>query len=202
MIGRKHLPYFNLIAHCHSVSLSMCRHSAKLSALSMDGIHWSGHHRVLVGPLRCIIDRLRNVSGSRIVHACSVLRGDRHRLRSLCRWGGRRVRWLALARSSLLLSVCPRERATSLIGQIFLVIVDALHVVEEIIPSREAIARSTAFTASVVAQMWSFAVSMHAVCFSFVTKEAGCGREFLLGARFHLAAERLEMRVDELARVT
>jgi hypothetical protein len=74
-----------------------------------------------------------------------------------------------------------------------------LHVVKKVVSAREAIARDTTLASGVVAQVWPVTVSVHAVRFSFVAKEAGSGGEFLLGACVDLAAEGFEMRVNKLA---
>lgn len=80
-----------------------------------------------------------------------------------------------------------------------LVVMDSLHVIEEIIPPRKAMARDAAFTARVEAQVWALAVAVHAMSLSFVPQQACRGRELLLGAGLHLATEGLQMGVDEFA---
>lgn len=79
-------------------------------------------------------------------------------------------------------------------------IMDTLHVVKQVIPPWKAIARDSALAARVVAEVRPIAMSMHTVCFSFVPEQAGGGRELLLGTSLHLAAERLDVRVDKFAR--
>ena len=78
-------------------------------------------------------------------------------------------------------------------------VVDTLHVVKQVISPWEAIARDTTVATRIVAQMWPLTVSVHSVCFSFMSKEAGGGRELLLGTGLDLAPERLQVRIDVFA---
>ena len=199
MVRWKHLPCIKLIARHHSASMSVSRQSAELSILSLEEVHLLGHKRVLMCPLGSVIDGLWNISCCWIVHGRNMLRSNWHRLGSLCRWGRWRVRGLALARSRLLMTVSSCERAARLIGQILFVIVNTLHMIEQVVPSREPTARCAAVTARIVAQVRSFAVPMHAVCFSFVPEQTSSRGELLLGTRFHLASEGLQVRINELA---
>lgn len=156
------------LSRYHSAPLSMRRKSAGLSSLSLGNVHLFGQESTLVGPLRSVIHGLWSVSRRSVKHGLGMLRGEGHRLWSLCRWCRGRVGRLALASTCLLLALGTHHCAARVVGQIFLVIMNTLHMVEQIVPSREPIARSAAFTARIVAQVWPFAVSVHAVCFSFM----------------------------------
>jgi hypothetical protein len=52
--------------------------------------------------------------------------------------------------------------------------VNSLHVVEEVVATREAVTRHRSLTVPEVAQVWPSAVAMHAMRFAFVAEEA-CG---------------------------
>lgn len=82
---------------------------------------------------------------------------------------------------------------------LILVVMDTLHVVEKIVSSWEAIARNATLASGVEAEVRPVTVSMHSVGFSLVAKEASSGRELLLGACLNLAAEWLQVGVNELA---
>ena len=69
----------------------------------------------------------------------------------------------------------------------------------QVVSPWEAIARYATLTARIDAQMWPVSMSVHAMSLSFVPEETGSGRELLLGTRFHLATEGLQMRVNVLA---
>lgn len=81
-------------------------------------------------------------------------------------------------------------------------IVHTLHVVMKIVPTWESVAWRSTFTSSVVAHVWPVTMAMHPVSLSFVSEETCCGGELLLGARFDLAPEGLQVRVDELTTST
>jgi hypothetical protein len=76
---------------------------------------------------------------------------------------------------------------------------DALHVVEEVVSPWETVAREATLTAGISAQMWPVAVPVHSVCFSFVPQKTSSRRELLLGTAVDLAAEGLQVGVNELA---
>lgn len=78
-------------------------------------------------------------------------------------------------------------------------VVHSLHVVEQVVPPWEAIARKTALAACVEAKVRAVAVTVHAMSLALVTKQASGGGEFLLGACLLPASEGLQVRVNELA---
>lgn len=120
----------------------------------------------------------------------------RHRVRS-----GRR-RSFALAACSLLLGRWVRVRsfrARETSASVLTVVVYSLHVVKQVVPPREAVARESTLAASVEAEVRSVTVTVHTMGLSLVTEQAGGGREFLFGASLLSAAEWLEMRINELA---
>jgi hypothetical protein len=170
-LGWKHLPCINLSERHHSASLSVRRHSAQLSILPLDHVHLLGHKRSMVGPLGCVINGVWDVSRGRIVHSLGMLWDQRHRLGSLCCRCRRRGGGLAFARASSLLAIGSHHWAASGIGRIFLVVMDALHVVEEVVSPWESVAREATLTAGISAQMWPVAVPVHSVCFSFVPQK-------------------------------
>lgn len=75
----------------------------------------------------------------------------------------------------------------------------SLHVVVKVVASGETIASEPTLTSRVEAEVRTVAVTVHAMCLALVAEQAGRRRELLLGAGLDLAAERLEVRVDELA---
>jgi hypothetical protein len=79
------------------------------------------------------------------------------------------------------------------------VVVDPLHVVEEVVSPWKSIAKKATFTASILAQMWPVTMPMHAVCFSFMSEQTCGGRELLLGTSLDLAAKGLHVGINELA---
>lgn len=105
---------------------------------------------------------------------------------------------LALPAADLLVSL-RSDWAVGLLRDVLLVVVDALHVVEQIISAWEATARDAAFTAFVPAQVGTIAMAVHAVGLALVTEEASSGRELLLRAYLQFTAEGLDVRVDEFA---
>jgi hypothetical protein len=72
-------------------------------------------------------------------------------------------------------------------------------VVKQVVSPRETIARKSTLTAGVEAKVWSVTVAVHAMSLALVAEEASSGRELLLGASFLLAAEWLEVGINELA---
>lgn len=78
-------------------------------------------------------------------------------------------------------------------------VVDTLHVVEQVVSPWEPIANYAPLAASIVAKMWAIAVAVHTVGFSFMAKEARSRRELLLRTALVLAAERLQVGVDKFA---
>lgn len=108
----------------------------------------------------------------------------------------RRARGLALGTLDPLLRLSSQDRTTSSVHGVLLMVMDSLHVVEQIVSPREAMTWDSSITALIVAKMWPVAVSMHPVSFSFMTEQACCGGKLLLGACFDLTAEGLEVGVD------
>lgn len=92
-----------------------------------------------------------------------------------------------------------RIRASGKGSGLLLVIMYSLHVIKEIVPSWEPVARNTSLTSRVETQMWPISMSVHAMSFSFMPEQASRGRELLLGTGLNLAAEGLQVGVDELA---
>jgi len=84
-------------------------------------------------------------------------------------------------------------------ASILTVIVYPLHVIKQVVSPWETIAWESALAASVEAEMRSVTVAVHAVSLALVAEEARGRGEFLLGASFLPAAERLEMRINEFA---
>ena len=54
-------------------------------------------------------------------------------------------------------------------------VVHSLHVVEQVVPPWEAVARKSTLTASVEAEVWSVTMAMHAVSLALVAKQASSG---------------------------
>lgn len=79
------------------------------------------------------------------------------------------------------------------------VLVDSLHVIKEVVPTREAMARHSSLTVSEVAKMRPGSVTVHTVSLSLVAKKACSRGELNTDARLLVAAEWLQMRVDVLA---
>ena len=77
--------------------------------------------------------------------------------------------------------------------------VDTLHVVKEVVATREPVTRHGTLTIAEVAQVWPDSVTVHAMCLTLVTEEACSRRELHANARLLVAAERLQMRVHVLA---
>ena len=77
--------------------------------------------------------------------------------------------------------------------------VDTLHVVEEVVAAREAVAWHSTLAILEVAEVRPRAVSVHTVRLAFVTKQARGGRKLNADASLLVAAERLQMRVHVLA---
>jgi len=71
-------------------------------------------------------------------------------------------------------------------------------VIEQVVPPGEAIAGKSTLASSVEAKVWSVTVTMHAMSFTLVTKQASGRGELLLGACFLPASEGLQVRIDEL----
>lgn len=82
---------------------------------------------------------------------------------------------------------------------ILFMVMHSSHVIVEVVPPWETIAGLAAITTGVKAKMWPVTMAVHAVRFTLVTEQAGCGRELLLGAGLNLATEWLQVRVNELA---
>ena len=78
-------------------------------------------------------------------------------------------------------------------------VVHSLHMVEQVVPPWEAIARKSTLAASVEAKVGSVTVTMHAVSLTLVTEQASRGGELLLGACFLPASEWLQVRINKLA---
>ena len=79
------------------------------------------------------------------------------------------------------------------------ILVDTLHVVKEVVATREPVTRHGTLTIAEVAQVWPGSVTVHAMCLTLVTEEACSRRELHANARLLVAAERLQMRVHVLA---
>jgi len=73
------------------------------------------------------------------------------------------------------------------------------HVIKEIVTAREPLTWRRPLAISVVAEVGTSTVAMHAVGFSFVPKQAGGRREWDRFAFGNLASEGLQVRIDVLA---
>ena len=80
-----------------------------------------------------------------------------------------------------------------------IVLVHTLHVVEEVVATREAVARHSTLAVPEVAKVWPGAMTMHAMRFPLVTEKACSRRELHADAGLLVAAERLQVRVDVFA---
>lgn len=92
-------------------------------------------------------------------------------------------------------SIRTRETRASILS----VIMYSLHVVKQVVPPWKSISGKSSLAASVEAKVWAVTMTVHAVSFSLVAKQAGSGGEFLLGASLLSAAEWLQVGIDELA---
>lgn len=106
-------------------------------------------------------------------------------------------RRLALARRRLARSLSLDRRGWLSSGPI--VLVHSLHVVEEVVATREAVTWHSALTVAEVAKVRPRAVTVHTVRLTFVTEEACSRGELHTDAGLLVAAERLEVRVNVLA---
>lgn len=112
----------------------------------------------------------------------------------LTRLLGRR---LALARRRLARSLSLDRRRWLSSGPI--VLVHSLHVVKEVVSTRETVTWHSALAVAEVAEVRPRAMTVHTMCLTFVTEEACSRRELHADAGFLVAAERLEVRVNVLA---
>jgi len=80
-----------------------------------------------------------------------------------------------------------------------IVLVHTLHMVEEVVATREAVTRHSSLAVPEVAQVWPGAVPMHTVSFPLVTEKACSRRELNTDTSLLVAAERLQVRVDIFA---
>jgi hypothetical protein len=71
--------------------------------------------------------------------------------------------------------------------------VHTLHVVKEVVATREAVTLYGALAVTEVAEMRSGTVAVHAMCLAFVTEEAGGRRELNANTCFLVAAKRLQV---------
>ena len=95
------------------------------------------------------------------------------RFLTLGRWlGGRRAGCFTLAAtgSSGVGCITGRAWAGRQRGRVFLVVVDALHVVKQVVPPGKAVSWDPALAARVVAQVGTVAVSMHPVGFPLMAE--------------------------------
>lgn len=72
-----------------------------------------------------------------------------------------------------------------------IVLVDSLHVVKEVVATREAVARHRSLAVSEVAQVWPSAVTVHTVRLALVAEEACSRRELHTNAGLLVATEGL-----------
>lgn len=77
-------------------------------------------------------------------------------------------------------------------------LVHALHVVEEVVTSGEAVARNSTLTVCEVAKVRPGTMAMHAVRLTLVTEQASSGGKLDADASLLVAAEGLEMGIDIL----
>jgi hypothetical protein len=90
---------------------------------------------------------------------------------------------------------------TTLLAGLLLVVMDALHVVKQVVSPGESISWNTSFTSRVEAEVGAITMTMHPVCLSFMAEQTSSGGELLLGTSLDLASEGFDMRVNELAAV-
>ena len=105
-------------------------------------------------------------------------------------------RSLALAGDGLALCLALHGRRGLSGGALELV--DTLHVVEEVVAAREAVAWHSTLAILEVAEVRPRAVSVHTVRLTFVTKQARGGRKLNADASLLVATEWLQVRVDVL----
>jgi hypothetical protein len=74
-----------------------------------------------------------------------------------------------------------------------------LHVVKEVVASGKPIARQRPLTICISAKMGFRTMSMHSMCFPFMSKEACSGGELNSYARLDLASEWSQVGVDIFA---
>ena len=106
-------------------------------------------------------------------------------------------RSLALAgdRFALCLAVHGRRRR---LGSRTLKLVDALHVVKEVVATGEAMSRHSTLAILKVTEVGPSTVTVHAVCLTLMAEQACSGRELNADASLLVAAEWLQVRVDVL----
>jgi hypothetical protein len=78
--------------------------------------------------------------------------------------------------------------------------VHALHVVEEVVATREAVTWNSTLTVTEVAEVRSCPVAMHAMSLTLVAEEASRRRKLNTDAGLLVATEWLQVRVHVLAR--
>jgi hypothetical protein len=77
--------------------------------------------------------------------------------------------------------------------------VNTLHMVKQIVRSRESTVRAWSFTVLELAEERFVSMSMESVGFTFVAEKAGGGGETVVVAVLMLAAEWLDVRINVLA---
>jgi hypothetical protein len=75
-----------------------------------------------------------------------------------------------------------------------------LHVIEEVIAAGESVSWDRSLTISEVAEVGSGSMSVHAMCLPFVSEKASSRRELYTDTNLLVAAERLQVRINVLAR--
>lgn len=76
---------------------------------------------------------------------------------------------------------------------------DPLHMVEQIVVPRKAIAWYRTFAVGVFAYVGSIAMTVETMCFALVAEEAGCRGEFDVGASVAPASKGFDVGVDVFA---
>jgi hypothetical protein len=107
---------------------------------------------------------------------------------------------LALARDGLALGLARHGRRRWLGGGP-VILVHTLHVIKEIVATREAMALYGTLAVTEVAEMRSGTVAVHTMCLAFVTEEASSRRELNADTGLLVAAEWLQVRVDVFAAI-
>jgi hypothetical protein len=77
--------------------------------------------------------------------------------------------------------------------------VNTLHMVKQVVRSRESTVRAWSFTVLELAEERFVPMSVESVGFTFVAEKAGSGRETVVVAVLMLAAEWLDVRINVLA---